>query len=431
MLGGERFRIYPCRGEYAELVPAKRRMVNALVYPLPHTHGLGVHLSKTIHGNVTLGPTVCFLEAQGRLRREPDPARGFPRAGALVLPELTLADLRLGGSGIRPKLHPPDESFADFLIARDAPSPRVQAAGIESPGLTSCLSIGEHVADLVGRDPLTYALLASFHRQRTASKHARARSAFGLSAPGRRASSNRGRRCRGRRERTGRARCGSTGRHGARRGGRHETDRVAMRAKAPAQIRVLPVQEVALVEAAEHVEGVRDGRACSAPETQSTVVDARPPCRQSHCGVRRPADGSVRSQRTRPSEQTGQHVGIAAGVPLRRSVGVEDERRDNRAPRVGIQRRHERRQRARHQLAVRVHDQDASRSTLTNRLIHAAAEADVLGVAHSRTAGQTPSPRPRCRRSIRCRPTTASHEPPAIPGQSTRARGAAPDRRCS
>ena len=152
MLGGERFTIYPVRGEYAELVPAARHLVNGPVYPLPDTfgHGLGVHLTRTTWNTVTLGPTASFQSSKDDYEGNRMPSDIFYAAARRLLPAIAPEDLGPGGTGIRASASPPGEPAADFLIRRDAHIPTlIHAAGIDSPGLTSCLAVGRIVADLV------------------------------------------------------------------------------------------------------------------------------------------------------------------------------------------------------------------------------------------------------------------------------------------
>jgi glycerol-3-phosphate dehydrogenase len=162
MLGSPmaRHRIYPVRGAYCELVRARQDWIRGLVYPLPHADGLslGVHLTKTLWGNVLVGPTAQYIEDKNDYERNRESVEDFARHAKLLLPEIEPGDFIPSYAGIRPKLIPPPspsaqargKEVADFIIGRDPDFPAVvQLIGIESPGLTAAPAIAEHVSQLV------------------------------------------------------------------------------------------------------------------------------------------------------------------------------------------------------------------------------------------------------------------------------------------
>jgi glycerol-3-phosphate dehydrogenase len=154
LLGNHSWKIYPLRGEYCEIRGPRTYLINALVYPMPHHHGLslGVHFTKTLWGTVLVGPTAIYVEGKENYERGRLAVADFARGAKTLLPEIEESDLQLGYSGLRPKIVPPGatDAHGDFVIMRDSQVPNaIQLVGIESPGLTSAPSIAEHAASLV------------------------------------------------------------------------------------------------------------------------------------------------------------------------------------------------------------------------------------------------------------------------------------------
>jgi L-2-hydroxyglutarate oxidase LhgO len=145
------YRQHPCKGDYFALAPGAGLRFGGLVYPVHGAAGLGVHVTLDLGGRVKFGPDATYVS---RLDYAVDPgkASAFAEAAGRYLPELRAEWLSPDQAGIRPKLQGPGEPFRDFVIAEESARGLpglVSLVGIESPGLTASLAIGERVAELL------------------------------------------------------------------------------------------------------------------------------------------------------------------------------------------------------------------------------------------------------------------------------------------
>lgn len=175
-------RIIPFRGEYYFLRPERRHLVRGLIYPVPDPAFpfLGVHFTRTVHGDVEAGPNAVLAFARegytfGRVNvRELAGTlayRGFwamagrywrtgayemyrslsraafVRALRRLVPDLRPEDVRRGGAGVRAQAVSPDGTLVDdFRIVEAADA--IHVLNAPSPAATASLAIGRHIAGL-------------------------------------------------------------------------------------------------------------------------------------------------------------------------------------------------------------------------------------------------------------------------------------------
>jgi L-2-hydroxyglutarate oxidase LhgO len=178
-------RIVPFRGEYYTLAPEAAHLVKALIYPVPDPRFpfLGVHFTRGIDGEVEVGPNAILALGREHYRstrphwgdlRETLGSPGFrrlarkhwrtgasemirsrsramyARSARHLVPGVRSQHLVPGGAGVRAQAVAPDgRMLDDFVIEESGPS--VHVLNAPSPGATSSLAIGRHVAAIAAR----------------------------------------------------------------------------------------------------------------------------------------------------------------------------------------------------------------------------------------------------------------------------------------
>lgn len=137
---------YFAKGNYFKLTG--RAPFSRLIYPVPEPGGLGVHLTLDLLGQARFGPDVEWVQEPNY---DVDITRcdNFYDSIRAYWPDLKAGSLSPDYAGVRPKIVPQGAPDADFVISTDADhgcEGQVHLFGIESPGLTASLALGELVA---------------------------------------------------------------------------------------------------------------------------------------------------------------------------------------------------------------------------------------------------------------------------------------------
>ena len=160
MVGDNSFSVMPRRGEYMLLDKAAGNILTHTVFRCPSKMGKGILVSPTVDGNLLLGPTAENIEDKTDVKTTAD---GLAMVRLQATEQVKNIDFSKGitsFAGLRSV-----GSTGDFII--NTPALRfINAAGIESPGLSSAPAIAEYVRELLQKEGIALAKCADFNPNR-------------------------------------------------------------------------------------------------------------------------------------------------------------------------------------------------------------------------------------------------------------------------
>lgn len=145
MLSKDKFTVIPRRGEYDLFDKYIGGMVNATIFQLPTKLGKGILVSPTVHGNLIVGPNAVDQEDKDDFETRREGLDEIIEKAYLSIKNIPLSSVITSFSGLRART---DKD--DFILGESKDVPNfINAAGIESPGLTCSPLIGIIIGNIV------------------------------------------------------------------------------------------------------------------------------------------------------------------------------------------------------------------------------------------------------------------------------------------
>lgn len=150
MVNGPEFQIRPRKGEYLLLDKSQGNVVNSVIFMPPTEKGKGILVTPTVDGNLLAGPTAVDVSDREDLSVTSSGMNQIIKRAKQMVPDIQFRDVITSFAGLRAT---PDTG--DFVIEASRKAKGfINAAGIESPGLTAAPAIAEYVLDLLRQQGL-------------------------------------------------------------------------------------------------------------------------------------------------------------------------------------------------------------------------------------------------------------------------------------
>jgi glycerol-3-phosphate dehydrogenase len=162
--GMDGFTIKPRKGEYFLLDRRASDLVHTVLFPCPTPISKGIMVTRTVHGNVLLGPNANTIEDKEDLTVTAVGLDEVFTGARKLIPDLSTRDVIRSFAGLRAA-----STYDDFLIELPGnPGGLVVLAGIDSPGLTAAPAIAQYVVDLLHEAGLTLSSNPAYNPERRA-----------------------------------------------------------------------------------------------------------------------------------------------------------------------------------------------------------------------------------------------------------------------